>query len=119
MKCEICDKDGIERVNIQSKSILCNEHFLLRKKLESDRDDYFKVRHRVATRPRSNHIRNRRTRNETRIAIEKGLIKIKDCEVCGEKEDVQTHHLDYTNPLNVLFLCRKHHLEWHRKNGNV
>jgi len=34
------------------------------------------------------------------------------CEVCGE-ENSEAHHLDYNDPLNVLWLCKKHHREWH------
>lgn len=36
------------------------------------------------------------------------------CEVCGE-EEVQAHHSDYSRPLDVRWLCRKHHMELHRK----
>ena len=36
------------------------------------------------------------------------------CEVCGETK-VQAHHDDYSKPLDVRWLCKKHHDEHHRQ----
>ena len=36
------------------------------------------------------------------------------CEVCGEA-NTEAHHEDYTRPLEVQWLCRRHHLERHGK----
>ena len=38
----------------------------------------------------------------------------KPCEVCGALK-VDAHHDDYEKPYEVRFLCRKHHMEHHRK----
>ena len=38
------------------------------------------------------------------------------CEKCG-KLKVDAHHDDYDKPLDVRWLCRKHHLEHHRSGG--
>ena len=43
-----------------------------------------------------------------------GFIEKKPCKVCGDKK-VDMHHEDYTKPLDVVFLCRVHHTEVHRK----
>ncbi|MGE0190258.1 MAG: hypothetical protein AB7Q04_13355 [Steroidobacteraceae bacterium] len=40
------------------------------------------------------------------------LVK-KPCEVCGLKK-VHAHHDDYTRPLDVRWLCIKHHAEHHK-----
>jgi hypothetical protein len=53
-----------------------------------------------------------------RAAIEKGQIKKDKCEMCSEKKDILAHHDDYTEPLNIKWLCRKHHSSWHKKNGS-
>lgn len=39
----------------------------------------------------------------------------KPCEVCGSEEKIHRHHEDYAKPLEVNFLCEKHHLEIHGK----
>jgi hypothetical protein len=52
-------------------------------------------------------------REKYRGALRSGLLVRQPCEVCGD-EKVDGHHDDYTKPLEVRWLCRKHHLEYHR-----
>ena len=40
------------------------------------------------------------------------------CEVCG-LEKVEAHHDDYSKPLDVRWLCRTHHRQWHRENDPI
>lgn len=47
-------------------------------------------------------------------AIRDGRLKKQPCEVCGNK-NTEAHHDDYSKPLEVKWLCRKHHLEIHNK----
>lgn len=49
-------------------------------------------------------------------AIKCGNLKSEPCEICGENK-AHAHHDDYDNPLDVRWLCSKHHNEWHRING--
>ena len=56
----------------------------------------------------------RKAHRQTYQAIKKGLISKSPCEVCGEAK-VEAHHEDYTQPLKVRWLCRKHHGFIHRK----
>lgn len=46
-------------------------------------------------------------------AIRDGKLMKQPCEKCGSKK-AQAHHDDYTKPLDVRWLCTKHHREVHR-----
>ncbi len=43
----------------------------------------------------------------------RGQIEVMPCCVCGHA-DAEMHHPDHSRPLYVFWLCRPHHLEWHR-----
>ena len=45
-------------------------------------------------------------------AIRDGRIKQESCVVCG-KEKTQGHHEDYSRPLDVVWLCVRHHQDRH------
>lgn len=51
---------------------------------------------------------------KTGNAIRDGKLMRQPCEVCG-KAKAQAHHDDYSKPLEVRWLCVKHHNEHHRK----
>jgi len=51
--------------------------------------------------------------NKVARAIKVGTLTRGPCEKCGAK--AQAHHDDYTKPLDVRWLCPKHHGEHHRK----
>ena len=50
----------------------------------------------------------------TASAIRRGLIKRQPCEVCGA-EKTDAHHENHRDPLNVRFLCRRHHSQLHAR----
>jgi hypothetical protein len=54
-----------------------------------------------------------RARKKVYDAIRFENLVRKPCEVCGE-EKAQAHHEDYDKPLEVNWLCRKHHREYHK-----
>ncbi|MCZ0964166.1 hypothetical protein [Paracoccus benzoatiresistens] len=45
-------------------------------------------------------------------AISSGKLTKQSCEVCGA-EKVDAHHDRYDEPLNVRWLCRRHHVKLH------
>lgn len=45
--------------------------------------------------------------------ILKKVIFKKPCEVCGKNGRIEAHHPDYSKPLEVKWLCPKHHREIH------
>lgn len=48
--------------------------------------------------------------------IRRGKLKRRPCVVCGS-EFSESHHEDYSKPLAVVWLCRKHHMDRHRKDS--
>lgn len=46
------------------------------------------------------------------VAVRRGKIVKQPCEVCGESK-TQGHHEDYSKPLEVVWLCKRHHREKH------
>ncbi len=57
-------------------------------------------------------------RSLTANKILQGALIRSPCEVCGTEDDVQAHHDDYYKPLDVRWLCRNHHREYHKNNQN-
>ena len=45
-------------------------------------------------------------------AVKSGRIERRPCRACGATE-VEAHHEDYSKPLDVVWLCDKHHKERH------
>ena len=46
-------------------------------------------------------------------ALDHGRLAREPCEACGSP-DTQSHHDDYSKPLDVRWLCIPHHAEWHQ-----
>jgi len=44
-----------------------------------------------------------------------GNIQKKPCEICGSMENLEAHHDDYSKPLQVRWLCRRHHKQLHKE----
>jgi len=64
------------------------------------------------------HPKKRRAHNLVYNAIRRGELHRGPCEVCGA-EKVVGHHDDYDRPLEVRWLCERHHKEWHLVNGEA
>lgn len=52
-----------------------------------------------------------RCRSFAQTYLRRGKIERKGCEVCGER--AQMHHDDYSKPLEIRWLCRRHHVYHH------
>lgn len=53
-------------------------------------------------------------RSITKNAIRRGELIREPCLVCGTTARIEAHHPHYCYPLNVIWLCKKHHGEVHR-----
>jgi len=51
-----------------------------------------------------------KARYTLRNAVRLGRIQKGVCEICGS-QDVESHHDDYSKPLEVRWFCHKHHCE--------
>jgi hypothetical protein len=47
-------------------------------------------------------------------ALRDGKLEKWPCWVCGTTENIEGHHVHYDMPLDVIWLCTKHHAEVHR-----
>jgi hypothetical protein len=45
----------------------------------------------------------------------KEKIKKDYCCICGKNENIEAHHDNYNNPLDIIFLCKNHHEEHHKE----
>lgn len=91
---------------------------------------YIKNRARILEKAKTYRQKNRASINKTmkqwrlktgcagdkvQYALSTGRMVRQPCEVCGA-EPAEAHHYDYNKPLDVMWLCKKHHSEWHRHN---
>jgi hypothetical protein len=58
------------------------------------------------------HRLERRAHKIVETAIFNGSLLRESCRVCGSS-DVHAHHEDYSKPLEIVWLCPKHHRESH------
>lgn len=47
--------------------------------------------------------------------LKAGLVKPDKCEICKGLEDTQSHHPDYSNPFEFIWLCKRCHAFIHRR----
>lgn len=62
-----------------------------------------------------NWVNNNRERRRAQDLAGKHRHEIKKayCEKCGVTEKLEMHHYDYSKPLDVITVCKKHHEEIH------
>jgi len=53
------------------------------------------------------------TRSYLNVYVRLGQVKKTIC-FCGATK-VEAHHADYSKPLEVVWICRKHHLKLHKR----
>jgi DNA-directed RNA polymerase subunit M/transcription elongation factor TFIIS len=53
-------------------------------------------------------------RNKANDRLQRGKIEKQPCRDCGSP-DSQMHHEDYSQPLDVVWLCRQCHLDLHKR----
>ncbi len=87
------------------------------KKLEQDRQSRKRNAEKYRAYDRQRDPLKKSARVKLRHMVYDGKIKRLPCEVCGEPK-TQGHHGDYSKPLEVKWLCAKHHKEIHVASNN-
>lgn len=41
------------------------------------------------------------------------IIRSSQCQICKCSKNIHAHHCDYNKPLDIMWLCAKHHKKWH------
>lgn len=59
------------------------------------------------------HPERRIGREKTKQAVAKGKLLKEPCQECYNPK-ADAHHPDYSKPLEIVWLCRKHHLRLHQ-----
>lgn len=76
-----------------------------KEKLRIERSEYKKEYNK-----RPEEYKKLKCRTKTSYLVKTGKLIKQPCDVCGEVK-VEAHHVDYSKPLKVEWLCRKHHIE--------
>ena len=103
-KCKECAKE-----DVRARRLANHEYYL----------DYDRTRSKARSRidgikvSQKRYPVKQRARFKLHNAITRGKMEKRPCEVCGA-ERVDAHHEDYARPLDVRWLCRRHHMELHR-----
>lgn len=93
--CAICKTDWIHKRSCDCVKLVQEER--QRKKLEKLDSDFFI---------------KEAARRKTNRAIKAGILMRQPCIICLD-EKVDAHHEDYTKPLDVVWICRLHHMQYH------
>jgi hypothetical protein len=67
----------------------------------------------VSNRWRENNITGYKAHNILNNSVRDKKIHKQSCSVCGSSHHVHGHHKDYTNPLDVVWLCARCHHRHH------
>lgn len=84
------------------------------------RQHYLKNKENYAAKKRSRQRNSSKHKSVSAVyhAIKAGKLVRQPCEECGA-EKAEAHHDDYAKPLEVRWLCRSHHRQWHVEYGEA
>ena len=103
--CKTCVKSRISN----ERAANLDKHRLRDKIRNSNRWDYMSKQ---SQKTRQMNPEKYKARAAVSNALRDGRLERGPCEVCGALK-VQGHHDDYSKPLEVRWLCKKHHDEYH------
>jgi hypothetical protein len=117
-KCKICkdtlplDNYVLSRKTLDGLETRCRECNKKRIREIRDRTPGYNTKHSQAFKQR--HPQKRAAHLAVARALRAKVLVKQPCSICGETKS-ESHHEDYSKPLDVLWFCRKHHAEHHEK----
>ena len=117
-KCKDCTKtDTAARVAVLSKDPVWLEKEIERHRLKAERRRKLGLdkipRHKKRASIKKYRL-NHPQKHKAHLAVWKARLAKQPCGICGAINS-QAHHEDYSRPLEVQWLCPKHHAERHRE----
>ena len=112
--CDMCNKLSYDKPSSYKRK---KRHFCSMKCYSAFRTEKLpkEEQHRFGTGFSSEEQQKRKKcRSVTNKAIRKKELLRLSCEICGSLNS-EAHHDNYNEPLNVKWLCFKHHREYHKK----
>lgn len=106
-KCKACTK-----VDVQENYRRNVEYYRAYDKERTQRPERRANKSRYAATYLRLHPERLRAHGRVKYEIERGRMVRKPCEMCGSPE-TEAHHPDYSKPLEVAWLCLRHHREVH------
>lgn len=113
---KIKNRERNKQINDARNSMIQADPVLRAKKLESCRRSNKKNYRKRLEYDRSRDPEKIAARNMVRHRIADGRMQRKPCEICLSR-NAHAHHDDYSKPLDVRWLCPKHHAEYHKQHG--
>lgn len=109
-KCKSCAKK-----DVKNRYIIAIEKITIYEKLRSQNPERRKKATEYQRTRRQKNSGKNKARAKISNAIRDGKLKKGVCFICG-KNKTEAHHKDYRKPYDVVWLCRKHHMEIENKN---
>jgi hypothetical protein len=122
-KCKECTKSDVREIERQTSNVTVLtiersndlKRVVARLEYQIGRREETKKRAKLAYRER--YSLKAQAHDSVSNAMRDGRIKKQPCEICGSV--AHAHHDDYSKPLEVRWLCIKHHVEWHKSNKAI
>lgn len=119
-KCKSCNKSDVQknyRKNIDHYKLYDSVRNEERRDYIKEKNDRYRENNQIdrtgSTRKyKEIHPERRAAHVKVGNAIRDGKLTKQPCEICGI-EKVEAHHEDYSKPLDVMWLCKRCHEDWH------
>ena len=116
--CKLCNKEYYKEYNILNKTEKAAYYKEHKNEIAAYQKEYYN-KHKAEYEARNKKYRKNdplkvKARGILNYAVEKGELLRLPCAICGNLK-AEAHHEDYTQPLEVIWLCRTHHKARHEE----